>query len=170
MDLSKHVATSVLWPRRGDKFGGPGLCGLAGHGYVFLRLAKSDPPNLDKWYSYAESCAESAFNNFDVLLKFSKRPNSLFNGAGGLAMLLLALAAEDRNRGPLPISLKSRNEIRSSEAPPKDVKVVDAEAVHVSKAQLLPLKTYRYKKLCPLLTSGQLSLPITHLIVKKATG
>jgi hypothetical protein len=107
LNLAKHAATSVFTPYRRDKVGGPGLCGLAGHGYVFLMLARSDPANQDKWYSYAESCAESAFNNLDAFLKFSKRPNSLFVGAGGLAMLLLDVAAEDRYRGPLPASPKS---------------------------------------------------------------
>jgi hypothetical protein len=100
LDLAMDMGENVVWARRVQRKN-LGLCtGVSGIGYVFLALARADPPNSEMWRERAERCAYSAVDDVRTMLALSTRPYSLFEGLAGLVALLLDLSSPDTAHFP----------------------------------------------------------------------
>lgn len=100
-DLLKRAQTigeQVIWPR-GLLHKGVGLChGISGNAYSMLALAgTNNKMSNNVWFQRAIYFADFAWQHFvDQLEDVPDRPYSLFEGAGGLALLLMDLGEKQK--------------------------------------------------------------------------
>jgi len=96
LDCAKSAAVQTLLPR-GLLKKGLGLChGIAGNGFVFLRLAQVlEGEERMFWYHRALQYAAFGIEHYDELKDIPDRPYSLYEGVSGFVCFLLACADND---------------------------------------------------------------------------
>ncbi|CAJ1930875.1 unnamed protein product [Cylindrotheca closterium] len=99
LELAKITAVQTLW-NRGLLKKGLGLChGIAGNGFVLLRLShalEGDEQNL--WYHRALQYASFGMAHYDRLKEIPDQPFSLYEGLSGFVCFLLACADHNDSR------------------------------------------------------------------------
>ena len=85
-----RTGENVVW-KRGLLRKGVGLChGISGNAYALLALVRATKDQI--WIQRAEFFADFCLKNLDRLKHVPDRPYSVYEGMGGLALLLMELA------------------------------------------------------------------------------
>ena len=93
-DMACEIANNVIWPR-GLLRKGVGLChGISGNAYTLLALSELD----DSFRTKAQCFVDFAVQHRAKLEYIPDRPYSLFEGMGGLCLLLLDMAEDPSNK------------------------------------------------------------------------
>lgn len=99
LERAKEIGDNVLM-QRGLLRKGVGLChGISGNAYALLSIGRTAKDPL--WIQRAKVFAHFALDHFDQLEMVPDRPYSLFEGCGGLAVLLLDLCNPEQSAFPL---------------------------------------------------------------------
>lgn len=96
LEVARNTAMQTLVPR-GLLKKGLGLChGIAGNGFVFLRLAQVlEGEERVFWHHRALQYAAFGMDHYDELREIPDRPYSLYEGLSGFVCFLLACADND---------------------------------------------------------------------------
>ncbi|KAL7484892.1 hypothetical protein ACHAW6_010503 [Cyclotella cf. meneghiniana] len=111
LERAEEIACSVLC-RRGILRKGVGLChGISGNAYCFLSLHRARQKEeenhsvmksctSEKWLTWAHHFLSFAVSNFEELSNMPDHPYSLYEGAGGLIMLIHDMKDPKNSRFP----------------------------------------------------------------------